>query len=59
MLIAKVIAHVLEVRRFGEWNGVGWCDEGKHKVCHRSLPFNILPVFPDVDRWIAEKLSIL
>ncbi len=53
-LIARVCAHVLSIADFEEWNGSAWCDNGKHKVCHRSLPYNIPPTFPDIEKWIAE-----
>lgn len=53
MLIARMLAEVLGIERYGKWNGVGWVDKGKHKVCHRSLPFNIPPQYPDITKWIS------
>lgn len=57
MLVARICAHVLGVAPFGQWNGVGWCDQGRNKVCHRSLPFCIPPRFPDIGKWIADNES--
>lgn len=54
MLVARILAGVLGIEKYGEWNGVGWVDNGRHKVCHRSLPFNIPPQYPDIARWISE-----
>lgn len=53
-LIARVCAHVLGIRPYGEWNAVGWCAGGGHEVCHRSLPYGDPPRFPDVESMIAE-----
>jgi len=53
MLVAKIIADVLGVETYGQWNGVGWIDKGANKVCHRSLPFNIPPQYPDIEQWIS------
>ena len=53
MLVAKIIADVLGVERYGQWNGVGWIDKGTNKVCHRSLPFNIPPQYPNIEQWIS------
>jgi hypothetical protein len=54
MLIARIIANVLNVEKYGKWDGVGWIDKGKHKVCHRSLPFNIPPQYPNIAKWISD-----
>ena len=53
-LIAKIIAHVLDIKPFGDWNGTGWCDGGHHKVYHRSLPYDLPPKFPDIPALIGE-----
>lgn len=54
-LAAKICAHVLGVRRFGEWNAAGWCGEAGPRVCHRSLPYGWPPVFPDLPALIEEQ----
>ena len=53
MLVARILAHVLEIEPYGQWNGVGWNDRGKHRICHRSLPFDIPPRYPNIDQWIS------
>ena len=53
-LIARTVAQALDIAGFEEWNGTGWADRGGDKVCHRSLPYAIPPVWPDVDSWIME-----
>lgn len=53
-LIARVCSHALGIRSFEEWNGTGWSDRGNDKLCHRSLPFDIPPKFPDIREWIRE-----
>jgi hypothetical protein len=53
-LVAKIIAHVLDVQSFGDWNGAGWCVGEQHRVCHRSLPFGATPQFPDVAAMIQD-----
>jgi len=54
MLIARICSHVLNIQRYGEWNGVAWSDKGSHKVCHRSLPYGNPPQYPDIKRWVSE-----
>ena len=54
-LIAKICSHVLDIQPFGRWDGTAWSDKGQHCVLHRSLPYYIPPVFPDVQAWIEEK----
>ncbi len=34
-LVARLIAEVLDIESYDEWNGVGWADKDKHKICHR------------------------
>lgn len=53
-LIAKIISHALNIDQYGEWNGMGWTENGMHKVCHRSLPFLIPPQYPDIEKWIHD-----
>lgn len=53
-LAAKICAHVLGVRSFGEWNAAGWCGEDGPQVGHRSLPYGWPPVFPDIPALIGE-----
>jgi hypothetical protein len=53
-LIAKICSHVLDIDRYGDWNGGSWSDHGLHKVYHRSLPYGIPPRFPDIIKLIAE-----
>lgn len=52
MLVARILAHVLKIEPYGLWNGVGWNDSGRHKICHRSLPFGMPPHYPNIDQWI-------
>ncbi len=52
MLAARVCAHVLKIRDFDDWDGVGWCESEivGHKVLHRSLPYGLNPPeYPDID----------
>lgn len=53
-LVARICAHVLNIVDFNEWDGSAWCDMGNHKICHRSLPYNIPPQFPDITKWIRD-----
>lgn len=53
-LIAKVCAHALDIKKFGEWDGSAECDTDTHKVHHRSLPYGLSPQFPDIEKWISE-----
>jgi len=53
-LIARVCAHVLNAANYEDWNGSGWCGAEGNMVCHRSLPFNIPPEYPDIDGWIKK-----
>ena len=54
MLIAKIISHVLDSHKYGEWNGIGWSDKGVHKVYHRSLPYGYPSKFPNLKDLILE-----
>lgn len=51
-LAARICADALGIRAFERWDGDGWCDEGFHRVLHRSLPYGDPPRFPDVVQWI-------
>ena len=53
-LIARIISQALDISGFNEWRGNGWCDNGQHKVCHRSLPYQNPPRYPDIEGWILE-----
>lgn len=53
-LVAKICSHVLNIQKYGDWNGVGWSNSDHHKVCHRSIPFGIPPRFPNLEKWISE-----
>lgn len=52
-LVARICSHVLQIQDFDDWNGTAWSDRGEHKVCHRSLPYNLPPKFPDIEEWIS------
>ncbi|NHJ47087.1 MAG: hypothetical protein FK733_04795 [Asgard group archaeon] len=56
MLIAKIIAHVLDIKKHGEWGGGAWAipenEKFTNNVLHRSLPYDKDAKFPNVDEWI-------
>lgn len=54
MLVGRVVAHVLGAADYGDWDGIGWIDNGGNKVCHRSLPFGSPSVYPNVRKWIND-----
>ena len=51
-LVAKICAHVLGLASFGDWDAVGWIENERHRVCHRSLPYGLPEKWPDVTRWV-------
>lgn len=56
-LIAKIIAHVLNVRKYTDWKGGGWAiaqtENFDNNVVHRSLPDGGLEtLYPDIDEWV-------
>lgn len=53
-LVARIIAHALDISPFGEWQGNGWCRSDAHIICHRSLPYLLPPRYPDIGKWILE-----
>jgi len=53
-LVARIVAHILEVDSFESWGGGGCVDRGGHKVCHRSIPYGTASRMPDVNAWVAD-----
>lgn len=53
ILIAKIIAHFLNIAPFSKWNGHG-LKQNKHKIYHRSLPYSKPPEYPNIEKWVKE-----
>jgi len=51
-LISRILADALGVVQYSQWDGTGCVDNGKDKLCHRSLPYGIPPRYPDIADWI-------
>lgn len=55
MLIARTLAHVLDVADYGNWEGNGSVSNKKNKIFHTSFPTGKTePVFPDIQKFIEE-----
>lgn len=55
-LIAKTLAHVMEIKEFGSWNGTRTVSNTGAKIHHQSLPskLGVNKEWLDIDEWYTE-----
>jgi len=55
-LVARILAHALDIEPYGAWNGSGWATapHTSNRLCHRSQPYGAAGHYSDIERWNEE-----
>jgi len=59
MLVAKILAHTLEVAKYGTWNGGGTVKHKERKIHHVSLRTGPSSYFRDIATLIEEDKDVM